>query len=305
MASSDFLTFATGSGANVVSQSTYASMAALGPGFQTGIAQSNQLNKVWRQGSIMAAVIGQLITNVLGQNVVDDGTTATILGNLLTTIMKADYVIDTGVANAYTLTFSPALIIPLTDGASFTFQATNANTGASTASVNGSPAKAIVGADHAALTGGEIIAGGIVCLRYNAALGKFVILVNTGGIERAATVPGSTDNSTKVATTAFVQAAIGAAGGAVVASSIATSGYIKFGNGLIIQWAAPGSVAGGPTTFSFPLAFPAACWAITMGSGIDSYWSVTISSATQYAINLRFSDSSAATGTCYIVAFGH
>ena len=47
-----------------------------------GVAQSAQLNKVWRQSSIMAAVLAQFISDRTGQDVLDDGTTATILANL-------------------------------------------------------------------------------------------------------------------------------------------------------------------------------------------------------------------------------
>ncbi|WP_254213954.1 hypothetical protein [Burkholderia multivorans] len=77
----DFLPFATGPGANVVDQATYAALSALTTGFLSGTAQSTQLNKVWRQSSIVAAVIAQFIVAQTGQAAVDDGTTATLLAN--------------------------------------------------------------------------------------------------------------------------------------------------------------------------------------------------------------------------------
>lgn len=82
MATNDFLPFATGAGANVLSQSDYAALAALATGYQSGIAKSQQLNKTWRQSSIMAAVLAQFISDQTGANSVDDGTTATLLSNL-------------------------------------------------------------------------------------------------------------------------------------------------------------------------------------------------------------------------------
>ena len=82
MATNDFLPFATGAGANVLSQSDYAALAALATGYQSGIAKSQQLNKTWRQASIMAAVLAQFIVDRSGQNATDDGTTATLLANL-------------------------------------------------------------------------------------------------------------------------------------------------------------------------------------------------------------------------------
>lgn len=83
MTANDFLAFANGASANVLPQAEYAALSALlASGFQAGTAQSAQVNKVWRQSSIMAAVLAQLIVDTTGQNAVDDGTTATLLANL-------------------------------------------------------------------------------------------------------------------------------------------------------------------------------------------------------------------------------
>lgn len=83
----DFLPFAVGSGANVLTQAQYAALTSLlQNGFTAGIAPSVQLNKVWRQSSIMASVIAQFIAQQTGQNAIDDGTTATLLANLTAAI---------------------------------------------------------------------------------------------------------------------------------------------------------------------------------------------------------------------------
>ncbi len=42
-------------------------------GFGSGVAKSEELNTVWRQGSTMAAVVGQFIADKTGQDVLDDG----------------------------------------------------------------------------------------------------------------------------------------------------------------------------------------------------------------------------------------
>lgn len=90
MASNDFLPFAVGGSANVITQSAYAALTSVTQnGFSAGIAQSNQLNKVWRQSSIMSAVLAQFIVDQSGQNAVDDGTTATLEANLVTAIRSA------------------------------------------------------------------------------------------------------------------------------------------------------------------------------------------------------------------------
>lgn len=227
MPSNDFLVFAGAGGANVVSQSTYASMAALAGGFVTGIAESNQLNKVWRQGSIMAAILGQLSADITGANSVDDGTTTTLLGNLLTSILAAGYGIDTGVANSYTMTLSPVPVTPLFDGAVYSMRPLNTNTGASTLAVNGSPAHAILAQNGAALQGGEIVAGQTVTLIYSSNLSSFIVMLNSGGYQHSAT-PLAGDSSTKVATTAFV----GANGlGAQVIAKVSSAGSILHQNG--------------------------------------------------------------------------
>nr|DAI87680.1 MAG TPA: hypothetical protein [Caudoviricetes sp.] len=63
--------------------------------------------------------------------------------------------------------------------------------------------------------------------------------VTANGAMYSAT-PGTGDNSTRVATTAFVQSLIsslkGSIGGTIVASNLAQNGYVKFSNGLILQW---------------------------------------------------------------------
>ncbi|AIO28845.1 hypothetical protein [Burkholderia cepacia] len=89
MATNDFLVFGGGSSPNVIDQATYAALAARLSGFQSGTALSAQLNKVWRQSSIMAAVLAQFTANFSGQNSVDDGTIATLLANLQAAINAA------------------------------------------------------------------------------------------------------------------------------------------------------------------------------------------------------------------------
>lgn len=86
MAVNNFLPFAGGAGSNVLTQAEYAALAARTAGFSAGVAKSAELNKVWRQASIMAAVIGQLINDSTGQDAIDDGTTTTLLANLKASI---------------------------------------------------------------------------------------------------------------------------------------------------------------------------------------------------------------------------
>ena len=73
MPTNDYIAFATGPGANVITQPAYLALAQRGSGFQSGIAQSAQLNKVWRQASVVAAMIAQFTADNTNQNVLDDG----------------------------------------------------------------------------------------------------------------------------------------------------------------------------------------------------------------------------------------
>ena len=93
--------------------------------------------------------------------------------------------------------------------------------------------------------------------------------VTANGAMYSAT-PGTGDNSTRVATTAFVQSLInslkGSIGGAIVASNLAQNGYVKFSNGLIIQWGNIGltgnSWEGEIGPYNFPVAFNNQCFLV-------------------------------------------
>lgn len=83
MATNDFKPFAIAGGANVISQAAYEALTTLiANGFTSGTAVSQNLNKVWRQSSVMSSVLAQLISDNTGANVVDDGNTAPVLANL-------------------------------------------------------------------------------------------------------------------------------------------------------------------------------------------------------------------------------
>jgi len=82
MATNNFKAFGIGAGANVTSQVDYEALAALLTGFQSGKASSAQINKALRQSSTMAYVLAQFISDSASVDVLDNGTPATILANL-------------------------------------------------------------------------------------------------------------------------------------------------------------------------------------------------------------------------------
>lgn len=97
MAVNDFVVFGGQTGANVMSQSSYLALPARLSGYQTGLAASQQLNKTWRQASIISAMIAQFIVDKTGLDAIDDGTIATLearfiqaLGNAARTPLTTD-----------------------------------------------------------------------------------------------------------------------------------------------------------------------------------------------------------------------
>lgn len=76
MPTNDFKPFATGAGANVMSQADWVALAALVTGFQSGKASSAQINKAIRQALFIASALAQYTADKSGQNVLDDGNVA-------------------------------------------------------------------------------------------------------------------------------------------------------------------------------------------------------------------------------------
>jgi hypothetical protein len=81
------------------------------------------------------------------------------------TVQQSSYAADTGTANAYAVTLSPAPTIIA--GSPITFKAANANTGASTLAVNGGSPTAIKKNGSTSLSAGDISAGQIVTVVYD------------------------------------------------------------------------------------------------------------------------------------------
>jgi hypothetical protein len=94
MATNEFKPFATGAGANVMSQADWEALPALLTGFQAGKASSAQVNKAIRQASFVAAALAQFIANQSGNDVHDDGNMATLVASILSAINKTSQPLD-------------------------------------------------------------------------------------------------------------------------------------------------------------------------------------------------------------------
>ncbi|MFC3638237.1 hypothetical protein ACFONL_12785 [Camelimonas fluminis] len=199
------LPFAVAPSANVMTQAAYAGLTARAGGFVSGVAQSEQLNKVWRQAAFVAAMVGQYTANNSGEDVLDNGDVDTFEENFALAIAatavgslpfataaevlaatlankvispktiapavqsgKWNYAIAAGTANALTVTLdpAPASYAALT-GAPIRIKVAANNTGAVTLNVNGLGAKAITRADGTALAANDLVAGAILDFVYD------------------------------------------------------------------------------------------------------------------------------------------
>jgi ABC-type transporter Mla subunit MlaD len=88
MATTEFLPVAVASGANVDSQGSFAGATYQLVGFTTGTARATQANKVWRQSSMMSSAWANVIVNIMGQNVLDDGNLPNLVSQLTATVQQ-------------------------------------------------------------------------------------------------------------------------------------------------------------------------------------------------------------------------
>lgn len=94
MAKNDFKPFATGAGANVMSQADWEALPALLTGFQSGKASSAQMNKIFRQAGFIAAALAQYTANKSGLDVLDDGDLDGFITKLITAFGKDFQALD-------------------------------------------------------------------------------------------------------------------------------------------------------------------------------------------------------------------
>lgn len=168
-ASTDFLPFATGAGANVVSQAVYAADTAVANGFSSGIASSAKFNKVFRQASFVAAGVATWMANALGANIPDDGDLNNFVANLGLAVRAAassgNFIADTGTVNALVGTSSPAPTA-LAVGMQVAIQIANTNTGGVTFNYAGLGVKNVLSEGNA-VKPGQLVAGQIYLLMYD------------------------------------------------------------------------------------------------------------------------------------------
>jgi hypothetical protein len=105
---SDFKWVANGGLALVEDQASWAGETTfLANGFPTGIVDPLKFNKAYRQATGPGAAIAQAISQILGEDVLDDGVLANFERQFWETTLRAGYFVDAGSANTL-LTVNPA-----------------------------------------------------------------------------------------------------------------------------------------------------------------------------------------------------
>lgn len=219
------------------------------------------------------------------------------------------YAADTGVANAYAVTLSPAPAI--TAGSEVVFKATNANTGGSTLAVNGGTATAIYkNGNSTALASGDITAGQMITVKYDGTAWQMVAPGSGGG-------GGGMSNPMTTAGDMIVGGTSGTP--TRVAAGTATNVWTSNGPGVAPTWQAPGSVSFQPSVLPVPPSSSSWTWvnqgtasvsnngnalAMTVPDNSTANWRLlTISTAATpysyaaYWSSVQFQSSSQATGT--------
>lgn len=212
----DFIPFAVGESANVLTQSAYAALTALTQnGFSGGIAPSIQLNKVWRQSSIMAAVLAQFISQNTGQPAIDDGTTVTLLANLSAAtagrLLNIQYFTASG---AYTPTPGTNSVI---------FEAQGGGGGGGGAPTTGASENS---------SGGGGAGGSWGRKRLSAGFAGATITIGAGGSVTTGAI-GGTGGTTTIACTAGTFAVPGGQGGQIIGPNPSASFFYSSGGSTL------------------------------------------------------------------------
>lgn len=289
MAKNDFKPFATGNGANVLTQAEYEALAALASGFTSGKASSAQINKAIRQATVIASVIAQFTADNGGSDVLDNGNTAAILASFITAL-------NTSVGNSL--------------GSNFLRKTNNLSdiSNATTSRQNLSAAKSGVNSDITALNGlttpltvpqGGTGATSAINARANlfaAQLGANSDITSLSGLTTALSVTqGGTGAKTATAARANLFA-----GGIPTALNSAQGWWKCADTGRIFQHGKVAITSGSQLTF--PIAFPNACFAVILTDN-DGYKNVGLLGATTTYASVT--SSSGGTVTVGYLAIGY
>lgn len=168
MATNQYLPFGTAGGANVLSPTDYNALPARLSGFTAGTAFSVQLNTVWRQSSVVSAMVGEFILDYGGFDALDDGSVDNLENGFVRTLQKQPwlYAAAGGTANALTVSLIPAPTALVT-GMCIRVGITATNTDVATLNVNGLGAVSILTKFGAVISRGSLPSGTIATFIYD------------------------------------------------------------------------------------------------------------------------------------------
>lgn len=174
----ELLPFATGAGANVLDQASWAGLPGRTAGFASGVAQSQQLNKAWRQSSFAATMIGKFTADYGIADVLDDGNVQAFEDNFKAALQAAvgtaaailPWAVDAGLsANSLAFALVPAPTAGWATPLEWFGVVGHTNTLSTvTVAITGlTGTKNVVKADGSALSGGDLVAGKVYIFGYD------------------------------------------------------------------------------------------------------------------------------------------
>lgn len=279
--------------------------------YPASVANVGLVNGKFANENPSAGIVGSLIPAEWGNAVTDElvaiikaanltpseADSAQVLAAIRILSQRADarYAVDTGTATAYKAAFTPA-ITALATGMLLYVRAVNANTNAApTFAPDKINPRAIVKGANKVLVPGDIPAGYLMALQYDATFDAWVLLNPATGIS---TVTSSNDNgyvddSDKPISSGWLRRALtGLASSAGFFGIFGETGMIRLPvwlGSLIFQWGYVTTTAKTTATASFPVTFPNACYqvvathdgpAVTASSGVVVAASGTTSQVT-------------------------
>lgn len=220
----DFLPIATAGGANVQDQATYAGNPDRTAFFADGsIPDANEHGKMFRQSSSIASALAQVVCDLTGLDMLDNGVAATLVANIKSLMQSAallDYAADTGGPNAYVVALTPVLLahVPGLPIKVKIKAAGNNNPAIAAATFNPGPGvKPLIRPNGLPLQYGDLIAGGVYTFVYDGASYQVAELAGANAaVRRAAPV---TVPNTNVATNILLGLTNTTADGIVVVES--------------------------------------------------------------------------------------
>jgi len=178
MPTNNFVPVAAAAGSNVTTDASWNGSSFQSTGVQKGIVPSAGMNKAWRQGTMGASALGQIIVDHGLIDAVDDGSVTNLKANLRMSIAamlagSAFAVDQSTTANVLTVVLDP--VPPALTGFRGIFvRVANTNTGPVSLTLNNLGSKGVVRKNGLALVAGDILAGQFVHLLYDAVAGQWV-----------------------------------------------------------------------------------------------------------------------------------